>query len=170
MIKVKTPDNNSFEVKVVSKIDANIIEKEKSTIKLDSALLEVNNRRAFLLENGEVLYRQYNNGSGLLFKTIYEYKIAIRGESYFDTNFQLAKDGKLYVGFMLRPLQTNSFKGKILREINEYQRYEGWTFFLLDDSSVLMTRDRTGILSDGYWFESLSNFDHFYFILSGIGE
>ena len=170
MDSIKTPDGNSFRIKVITRQEADKLEKEYKHNIIDSEMLSVSHKSAYLIEGGYVLYRQFNNDIGFIFPTIKDYKIGTSGNNYWNTSIQINDKNEIVVAFWLKPALANNFRKKIKKELNQYESFEGREFYLLDDNSVIMLRCRTPILSDGYWYNSISNFDFFYYIISGKGK
>lgn len=165
--KIKTPDNKFFYTKVVSKNEADQLELRYKKSKIDSTLLSVNSQVAYKIEGGKFLYRQFYQDIGFIFPSLDDYKKAISGKVYWSTNIQLDVENKFIVAFLLNPANANSFLGNINRELSEYDSFEKWKFFLLKNKEVIMIKKRSESLSDGYWFNSISDFKFFYQILSG---
>jgi len=165
--KLKTPDGNDFQVTVISKKEADSLEVIYSKSPLDDSLIGINHRPAFAVNDGMILYRQFFQDSGYVFPDLTNYQRGIRGETYFETNIQFEGNNEIIVAFSLLPALANKFRENSKTEIRDYTSFEGREFYLLKDSAVVMLRKRTPILSDGYWFSSMRDFDYFYYILSG---
>lgn len=166
--EIKTPDDKSFKVAVISKEETDALQRKYSSGLLTDSLLPISGARAFKINGEMILFRQFEKGRGFIFPTISDYSFGIRGESYFETNIQTDKDGsKIYVAFNLRPDFVNKISEQAVNVISDYETFEGREFYLLKNQSTLIKRKRTSALSDGYWFPSMKDFDFFYYILSG---
>jgi hypothetical protein len=154
------------------------LERKFLSNKLEKSLLPISHRPVYTIDDGQVLYRQFNEGIGFVFPNISEYAKAVRGKTYYQVNIQPTDDQnslllpdsgymRIAVAFSLNPVSAYEFRRDILKEITEYEPFEGNRFYLLKDSSVVMLRARTSSLNDGEWFCSLQDFDFFYYVFSG---
>ncbi len=178
MFTIKTPDGNNFFVSIISKKEADSLETKFLHSKLEDSLLPYDFRPVYIIHNDKVLYRQFNEDIGFVFPNITEFSMVVRGKNYWSVSVQPTDDHnnllipnekitRLAVAFSINPATANNFRKDIIREITEYESFEGNHFYLLKDNSVVELRTRTADLSDGEWFCSLRDFDFFYYVFSG---
>jgi hypothetical protein len=178
MYIVKTPDGDSFSVSLLSKSEADILEDLNFENILEDPLLPTNHRPAYRINDGRILYRQFYGDIGFVFPSTPDYQKVVRGKSYWSVNIQPTDNNnslivsennytRVAVSFDLDPTVGNKFKKDIIREITEYDSFEGYRFYLLTNDAVILLRNRTTTLSEGYWFPSFLDFDFFYYVLSG---
>ena len=178
MYKINTPDGERLFINIISKKEADSLERVFLSNLLQDSIRPINHRPAYQLDGNKVLYRQFSEDIGFVFPTLNNYRMAVRGTTYWSVNIQPTNEEnsliipnnnftRIAACFSMNPAVTNNYKKDIVREITEYLPYEGNRFFLLKDGSVIELRYRTTNLSDGEWFPSLKDFDFFYYVLSG---
>jgi hypothetical protein len=178
MYKIKTPDQKFFNIDIIAKREADSLEDLYQKNKIQDSFLDTYKRFAYSIDQGKVLYRQFYKSIAFIFPNVNEFNFVVRGRSYFEVTLQptdknnnrnVSEDSysRIAASFSILPSYANNFRKNILKEIDKYESFEGYRFYLLKDSSVVMLQNRTLNLSDGYWFSSVNDFDFFYYVLSG---
>ncbi len=167
---LKTPDGTKFRVAIISKEEADRLERKYENQKVENETNFSKRHPAYYIDNSEILYRQFYKDFGYLFPTLTDYNIAKKGETYYDCSIYVADENTLIVCFGLMPAKADSFRQLIKKEITDYEPIDGdinRKFFLLNDETVILIKKRTEKLSDGYWFSSMRDFDYCYYIFAG---
>jgi len=164
-----TPDGKTISFKVIGFKKKEELIRNHDGKNLPPDKLDFFRRKAYLLNDGRVIYEYDQKRFSYLIPDTAQYKLMLKGEKYWTAGFAVdIRTKELYPSYDLNNDAAKDYLNKQIEVLNKYPIVDGYIAYLQPDSSVAFLRRRAPHLDmyEGYWYPSLKVFDHEYRFLN----